>query len=112
MFRLHVSCRKQVKIEIYEIIFLFAVLYGCEAWSLALRQEHRLWVLMLIWVVTLCRLHLPALKMEAVCSSETLVSTCKSTRHYNPEDERRRFSKLFFPFMNFYDFYAFTMEPV
>jgi hypothetical protein len=26
------------------------------------------------------------LKMEAVCSSEMLVSTYKSTRRYNPED--------------------------
>jgi hypothetical protein len=28
-------------------------------------------------------------KMEAVCSSETLVSTYKSTRYYNPEDQQR-----------------------
>jgi hypothetical protein len=30
-----------------------------------------------------------ALKMEVVCSSETLVSTYKSTRRYNPEDQSR-----------------------
>jgi hypothetical protein len=30
-----------------------------------------------------------ALKMEAVCSSETLVSTYKSTRRYYPEDQHR-----------------------
>jgi hypothetical protein len=28
-----------------------------------------------------------ALKVEAVCSSKTLVSTYKSTKHYNPEDQ-------------------------
>jgi hypothetical protein len=30
--------------------------------------------------------------MEAVCSSETLVSTYNSTRRYNPEDQHRNFS--------------------
>jgi hypothetical protein len=30
-----------------------------------------------------------ALKMEAVCSSETFVSTYKSTWHYKPEDQHR-----------------------
>jgi hypothetical protein len=30
-----------------------------------------------------------ALKMEAVCSSRTLVCTCKFTRRYNPEDRYR-----------------------
>jgi hypothetical protein len=28
-----------------------------------------------------------AIKMEAVCSSEMLVSTYKSIQHYNPEDQ-------------------------
>jgi hypothetical protein len=32
-----------------------------------------------------------ALKMEAVFSSKTLVSTFKSTRRYNPEDQNRQF---------------------
>jgi hypothetical protein len=27
--------------------------------------------------------------METVCFSETLLSTCKSTRRYNPEDQHR-----------------------
>jgi hypothetical protein len=31
-----------VKINIYKIIILPVVLYGCETWSLALREEHRL----------------------------------------------------------------------
>jgi hypothetical protein len=42
--------------------------------------------MLVFWVVTLCGLQL---KMEAVCSSETLVSTFKSTWHYNPEDQHR-----------------------
>jgi hypothetical protein len=33
---------KNVKIKIYKIIILPAVLYGCETWSLILRTEHRL----------------------------------------------------------------------
>jgi hypothetical protein len=31
-----------VRIKIYKIIFLPVVLYGCETWSLTLREEHRL----------------------------------------------------------------------
>jgi hypothetical protein len=33
---------KNLKIRIYETIILPVVLYGCETWSLALREEHRL----------------------------------------------------------------------
>jgi hypothetical protein len=33
---------KNVKIRIYKTITLPVVLYGCETWSLALREEHRL----------------------------------------------------------------------
>jgi hypothetical protein len=33
---------KSLKIIIYKTIILLAVLYGCETWSLTLRQEHRL----------------------------------------------------------------------
>jgi hypothetical protein len=33
---------KNVKFKIYKIIILPAVLYGCETWSLILRDEHRL----------------------------------------------------------------------
>jgi hypothetical protein len=33
---------KNVKIRIYKTIILAAVLYGCETWSLILREEHRL----------------------------------------------------------------------
>ena len=33
---------KNIKIEIYKTIILPVVLYGCEIWSLTLREEHRL----------------------------------------------------------------------
>jgi hypothetical protein len=47
------SCRllhRNIKIELYKTIILHVVLYGCETWSLTLKEEHRLsvfenWVL-------------------------------------------------------------------
>jgi hypothetical protein len=33
---------KYIKIRIYKTIILPVVLYGCETWSLILREEHRL----------------------------------------------------------------------
>ena len=33
---------KNIKIEIYRTIILHIVLYGCETWSLTLREEYRL----------------------------------------------------------------------
>jgi hypothetical protein len=33
---------EKVKIRIYRTIILPGVLYGCEIWSLTLREEHRL----------------------------------------------------------------------
>jgi hypothetical protein len=36
---------KNVKIRIYKTIILTVVLYGCETWSLTLREEHTLRVL-------------------------------------------------------------------
>jgi hypothetical protein len=33
---------KNIKIRTYKTIILPVVLYGCEAWSLALREDHRL----------------------------------------------------------------------
>jgi hypothetical protein len=33
---------KNVKIKIYKTIILPVVLYGCETWSLTLREEHKL----------------------------------------------------------------------
>jgi hypothetical protein len=41
------QCRllsKSVKIRIYETIIFPLVFYGCETWSLILREEHRLGV--------------------------------------------------------------------
>jgi hypothetical protein len=35
---------KNVKIRIYETVILPVVLYGCETWSLTLREEHILGV--------------------------------------------------------------------
>jgi hypothetical protein len=32
---------KNTKIEIYRTVLLPVVLYGCEAWSVTLRDEHR-----------------------------------------------------------------------
>jgi hypothetical protein len=33
---------KNIKIRIYKTIILPVVLYGCETWSLTLREEHRM----------------------------------------------------------------------
>jgi hypothetical protein len=33
-----------IKVRIYRTVILSVVLYGCETWSLTLREEHRLWV--------------------------------------------------------------------
>jgi hypothetical protein len=33
---------RNIKIRIYKIIILPVVLYGCETWSLTLREEYRL----------------------------------------------------------------------
>jgi hypothetical protein len=32
---------KNIKIKIYKTVILPAVLYGCEAWPLTLKEEHR-----------------------------------------------------------------------
>ena len=36
---------KKLKVNAYKTIILPVVLYGCETWSLTLREEHRLRVL-------------------------------------------------------------------
>jgi hypothetical protein len=33
---------RKLKIKIYKIVILPVLLYGCETWSLTLREEHRL----------------------------------------------------------------------
>jgi hypothetical protein len=35
---------RKVKVKIYKTIILPVVLYGCETWSLTLREEHRMMV--------------------------------------------------------------------
>ena len=40
--RIFVDDSKNLKIKIYRTIILPAVLYGCETWSLTLREERRL----------------------------------------------------------------------
>jgi hypothetical protein len=42
IFCLPICISKKVKIKIYKTIILSVVLYGCETWSLTLREEHRL----------------------------------------------------------------------
>jgi len=42
IFCLPVCYPKNIKIKIYRTIILTVVLYGCETWSLTLREEHRL----------------------------------------------------------------------
>jgi len=42
IFCLPVCYPKNLKIKIYRTIILAVVLYGCEIWSLTLREEHRL----------------------------------------------------------------------
>jgi hypothetical protein len=37
-----VTCTSNLKIKIYRTVILPVVLYGCETWSLILREEHRL----------------------------------------------------------------------
>ncbi|KAJ4445522.1 hypothetical protein ANN_12202 [Periplaneta americana] len=37
-----VCCQKNLKVRIYKTVILPVVLYGCETWTLTLREEHRL----------------------------------------------------------------------
>jgi hypothetical protein len=41
-FCLLVCCQKNLKVRLYKTIILPVVLYGCETWSLTLREEQRL----------------------------------------------------------------------
>jgi hypothetical protein len=41
-FRIYGLLSSNVKIKIYKTIILPVVLYGCESWSLMLKEEHRL----------------------------------------------------------------------
>jgi hypothetical protein len=37
-----VCCQKNVKVRTYKTIILPVVLYGCETWSLTVREEYKL----------------------------------------------------------------------
>jgi hypothetical protein len=37
-------CKQNIKIKIYRTVILPIVVYGCETWSLTLKEGHRLWV--------------------------------------------------------------------
>jgi hypothetical protein len=39
---MHVQATQNINIKIYRTVILSVVLYGCETWSLTLREEHRL----------------------------------------------------------------------
>jgi hypothetical protein len=39
---MHSLLSRNVKVKIYKTIILLVALYGCETWSLTLREEHRL----------------------------------------------------------------------
>jgi hypothetical protein len=41
-FVLSPAVKKNVKVRIYKTIILPVVLYGCETWSLTVREEHKL----------------------------------------------------------------------
>jgi hypothetical protein len=49
LLSLHVMS-KNIKTEIYRSIILPVVLYGCETWSVILREAHRLKMFGHIWV--------------------------------------------------------------
>jgi hypothetical protein len=42
IFCLPVSYKKNLEIKIYKTVIMPVLLYGCETWSLTLREEHRL----------------------------------------------------------------------
>jgi hypothetical protein len=42
IFCLLVCCRKDVKVIICKTVIFLGVLYGCETWSLTLREERKL----------------------------------------------------------------------
>jgi hypothetical protein len=66
------------KLKVNKVIIVDIGLLGCNT----------VWTCVPTFQRNICR-HLQAEVMEAVCSSETLASTYKLTRRYNPEDQRR-----------------------
>jgi hypothetical protein len=45
---------ENVKVRVYKTIILPVVLYGCETWSLTVREEHKLRVFEIIWTKEGC----------------------------------------------------------
>jgi hypothetical protein len=81
---------KNIKIKLYRIIILPVVLYGCETWSLTLREERRLRVfenraLKRLFgpkwdEVTGERRKLHNVELKDLCSSQNIVRVMKSRR--------------------------------
>ncbi|PNF20252.1 hypothetical protein B7P43_G15719 [Cryptotermes secundus] len=76
---------QNLKIRIYKIIILPVVLYGCETWSLTLREEHRLRVLRRIFgpkrdEVTRSWKTLHNEELHNLYSSQSIIKMIKSRR--------------------------------
>jgi hypothetical protein len=74
-----------LKVNIYKTIILPVVLYGCEIWSVTLREEHRLWVIRRIFgpkrdEVTGEWTKLHSGKLHNLYSSPDIISQIKSRR--------------------------------
>jgi hypothetical protein len=54
----------------------------------------RLFCLPPAYLLALAEIISSTLKMEAICSSETSITTQQTTRHYIPEDDTLLFSKF------------------
>jgi hypothetical protein len=64
---------------------LLIVSYGNETWFLYMGDEFTLKMITVFWGVMPCSLNASILKMEAVCSSKTLVPIYQTKRHHIPE---------------------------
>jgi hypothetical protein len=76
---------KNIKMRIYKAIILLLVLYGCETWSLTLREEHRLRVLRRIFgpkrdEMTADRRKLHNEQLHNLYSSPSIIRMIKSRR--------------------------------
>jgi hypothetical protein len=69
---------KKIKIDIYKTAILPVVLYGCETWSLILKEEHRLWVFDNRVLTSWRKLHNDELRR--LYSSPKIVRVIKSRR--------------------------------
>jgi hypothetical protein len=74
-----------VKVKIYRTIILPVVLYGCETWSLTIREEHRLWV---FENRVLRRIFLP--KRDEVTGEWRKLHNCERHKLYSSPDIMRQ----------------------